>query len=92
MILAQGRASPLFFYIKNPEPVEIQGCADGGTRTRTLLKAGDFKSPVSAIPPHPQLMKNITCSFQNVKEGILKRNVAMLYLSLIFIGSLIVQR
>ncbi len=25
--------------------------AEGGTRTRTLLRAGDFKSPVSAIPP-----------------------------------------
>ena len=29
---------------------ELFGAA-GGTRTRTLLKAGDFKSPVSAIPP-----------------------------------------
>ena len=28
--------------------------ADGGTRTRTAIRPGDFKSPVSTIPPRPQ--------------------------------------
>ena len=38
---------------KSPEAFCFKACADGGTRTRTPVRAGDFKSPVSAIPPHP---------------------------------------
>ena len=49
------------FFIANKNAANRCGTrrADGGARTRTPVKAGDFKSPVSAIPPHPQSMKSI---------------------------------
>ena len=50
---------PSFSARQNTKPLqnELQGfCADGGGRTRTPVRAGDFKSPVSAIPPHPQAL------------------------------------
>ena len=42
------------------EPARLFQRADGGTRTRTPVRAGDFKSPVSAIPPHPHNAESIS--------------------------------
>ena len=39
--------------IRETASLQVKKRADGGTRTRTPVRAGDFKSPVSAIPPHP---------------------------------------
>ena len=43
--------------------------ADGGARTRTPVRAGDFKSPVSAIPPHPHSRMSIPFLKMNVKTA-----------------------
>ena len=43
---------------KNLEPVEIQGSADGGTRTRTPVKAEDFKSGQNHFQQDSELFKN----------------------------------
>lgn len=51
LVRIQWRAS-----VENDEPSGMIGPrplgADGGTRTRTTLRSGDFKSPASAISPH----------------------------------------
>ncbi len=51
-----------FIHNKASQILICKACADGGTRTRTVLKPGDFKSPVSAIPPHPRIMRSIALS------------------------------
>lgn len=38
------------YKIKSPTRVGDFSCAQGGTRTRTRIRAGDFKSPMSTIP------------------------------------------
>ena len=49
----------LFRHVQG-ERVLKKRSADGGTRTRTPVRAGDFKSPVSAIPPHPHDLASIS--------------------------------
>ena len=46
--------------IRETASLQVKKRADGGTRTRTPVRAGDFKSPVSAIPPHPHDQKSIS--------------------------------
>ena len=43
----------------------------GGSRTRTLIRAGDFKSPVSTIPPLGHVL-NISSVIDRVNRFLLK--------------------
>jgi len=44
-------------FTKNLVPVKIQGSADGGTRTRTPVGAGDFKSHQNQFEQKPTALK-----------------------------------